>query len=75
VPFSPRLRWRLDTAIANIALPAIAADLHADPADVIWVVNVYQVAMAATLLPLAVLGEVVGRYRTEAPFQRFSAVG
>lgn len=26
----------LDTAIANIALPAIAADLHVGPADVIW---------------------------------------
>jgi DHA2 family multidrug resistance protein-like MFS transporter len=53
----------LDTAIANIALPAIAADLHANPADVIWVVNVYQIAMVATLLPLAALGEVVGRHR------------
>ena len=35
----------LDTAIANIALPAIAADLHASPANVIWVVNVYRIAM------------------------------
>lgn len=53
----------LDTAIANIALPAIAVDLHASPADVIWVVNVYQIAMVATLLPLAALGEVVGHRR------------
>jgi MFS transporter, DHA2 family, multidrug resistance protein len=53
----------LDTAIANIALPAIAADLHATPADVIWVVNVYQIAMVATLLPLAALGEIVGHQR------------
>jgi hypothetical protein len=30
----------LDTAIANIALPAIAADLHVSAADVVWVVNV-----------------------------------
>jgi hypothetical protein len=30
----------LDTAIANIALPVIAVDLHASPTDVIWVVNV-----------------------------------
>ena len=30
----------LDTAIANIALPAIAADLHVSPADVVWVVTV-----------------------------------
>ena len=42
----------LDTAIANIALPAIAADLHVNAAGVIWVVNVYQIALVATLLPL-----------------------
>src|SRR5258705_4624028 len=53
----------LDTAIANIALPAIATDLHASPADVIWVVNVYQIALVATLLPLAALGEIVGHHR------------
>src|SRR3984893_5621848 len=53
----------LDTAIANIALPAIAADLHASPSDVIWVVNVYQISLVATLLPLAALGEIVGHQR------------
>jgi DHA2 family multidrug resistance protein-like MFS transporter len=53
----------LDTAIANTALPAIAADLHVGPADVIWVVNVYQIALVATLLPLAALGEIVGHRR------------
>jgi DHA2 family multidrug resistance protein-like MFS transporter len=53
----------LDTTIANIALPAIAADLHASPANVIWVVNVYPIALIATLLPLAALGEIVGHRR------------
>ncbi len=53
----------LDTAIANIALPAIAADLRVSPADVIWVVNVYQIALVATLLPLGALGEIVGHER------------
>ncbi len=53
----------LDTAIANVALPAIAADLNVGPADVIWVVNVYQIALVATLLPLAALGEIVGHHR------------
>ena len=53
----------LDTAIANIALPAMAADLGASPADVIWVVNVYQIALVATLLPLGALGEIVGHRR------------
>jgi len=53
----------LDTAIANIALPAIAADLDVSPADVVWVVNVYQIALVATLLPLGALGEIVGHRR------------
>ncbi len=53
----------LDTAIANIALPAIAADLHVSPADAVWVVNVYQIALVATLLPLGALGEIVGHQR------------
>ena len=53
----------LDTAIANIALPAIAADLHVSPADVVWVVNIYQIALVATLLPLGALGEIVGHQR------------
>jgi MFS transporter, DHA2 family, multidrug resistance protein len=53
----------LDTAIANIALPAIAADLGVSPAEVVWVVNVYQIALVATLLPLGALGEIVGHQR------------
>jgi DHA2 family multidrug resistance protein-like MFS transporter len=53
----------LDTAIANIALPAIAGDLRASPADVVWVVNIYQIALVATLLPLGALGEIVGHRR------------
>lgn len=53
----------LDTAIANIALPAIAADLHVSPAEVVWVVNIYQIALVATLLPLGALGEIVGHER------------
>jgi DHA2 family multidrug resistance protein-like MFS transporter len=50
----------LDTAIANTALPAIAADLRASPATSIWIVNAYQMAIVATLLPFAALGDLWG---------------
>lgn len=53
----------LDTAIANTALPAIADQLHTSPAASVWIINVYQLAMVATLLPLAALGEVIGYRR------------
>ena len=53
----------LDTAIANTALPAIAADLNASPAASVWVINAYQLAAVATLLPLAALGGIIGHRR------------
>jgi len=53
----------LDTAIANVALPAISANLRVSPAEAVWVVNVYQIALVATLLPLGALGEIVGHQR------------
>jgi DHA2 family multidrug resistance protein-like MFS transporter len=53
----------LGTVIANIALPAMAADLHVSPAEIVWVVNVYQIVIVATVLPLGALGEIVGHQR------------
>ncbi|HEY4067647.1 MAG TPA: MFS transporter [Burkholderiaceae bacterium] len=53
----------LDTAIANTALPTIAADLHASPAASVWVINAFQLAVVATVLPLAALGDIIGHRR------------
>jgi len=53
----------LDTAIANTALPTIAADLHSPAAAAIWIINAYQLAVVATMLPFAALGDVIGPRR------------
>lgn len=53
----------LDTAIANTALPALAQQLHASASASVWIVNIYQLAMVATLLPFAALGESIGYRR------------
>ena len=53
----------LDSSVANIALPSIARQLHATPAESIWVINAYQLTVVVTLLPLASLGERVGYRR------------
>jgi MFS transporter, DHA2 family, multidrug resistance protein len=58
----------LDSSIANVALPSIARDFHVSEAASIWVINAYQIAILATLLPLAALGEIVG-------YRRVSQVG
>jgi MFS transporter, DHA2 family, multidrug resistance protein len=53
----------LDGSIANVALPTIARDLRAEPADSVWVVNAYQLVITMLMLPLASLGEIVGYRR------------
>jgi DHA2 family multidrug resistance protein-like MFS transporter len=53
----------LDGAIANVALPTIAGELHASAASSIWIVNAYQLAITVTLLPLAALGDRLGYRR------------
>jgi DHA2 family multidrug resistance protein-like MFS transporter len=50
----------LDTAIANTALPTIADDLGVSAGASVWIINAYQLAMAAALLPLAAYGDIVG---------------
>jgi MFS transporter, DHA2 family, multidrug resistance protein len=53
----------LSTAIANIALPAMARELHTTASASIWVVNAYQLAVTVTLLPAAALGDIAGYRR------------
>ena len=53
----------LDGTIANTALPTIARDLHASPAESIWVVNGFQLAVTASLLSFAALGQLRGPSR------------
>ena len=47
----------LDQSIANTALPAIGASLQRSPAESVWVIHAYQLAVVAMLLPLASLGD------------------
>ncbi|CAN7730127.1 MFS transporter [Cupriavidus necator] len=53
----------LDGSIANIALPSISRELHADPSSTIWVVNAYQLTVTVCLLPLSSLGDILGYKR------------
>src|SRR5256886_8672482 len=53
----------LDSSIVNVALPTIGRDFRVSAAASIWVINAYQIAILAALLPLAALGEIVGYKR------------
>ena len=58
----------LDVTMANVALPAIAADLGIEPRKVVWVMIAYNVTMLVTLLPLSALAERIG-------FRRMFVIG
>lgn len=53
----------LDGAIANVALPTIAADVHVSPHDSVSIINAYQIAVIVLLLPMSSLGEIYGYKR------------
>ena len=50
----------IDLAVVNTALPSIQADLHADPADLQWVVIGYGVFVAGFLLLGGRMGDLAG---------------
>src|SRR4051812_14513380 len=53
----------LDSSIANVALPTIARGLDVSAAVSIWIINAYQLAITALLLPFAALGDRIGYRR------------
>lgn len=53
----------LDGTIANVALPTIAQELQASPAESIWIINAYQLAIIISLLSFSFLGEMWGYRR------------
>jgi DHA2 family multidrug resistance protein-like MFS transporter len=65
----------LDSSIANIALPTIAAELKAPASLSIWVINAYQLAITALLLPLSALGDRIGYRRVYLPGLAIFIVG
>ena len=53
----------LGSALPDIALPMIATDLRVTPAESVWVINAYQIAVTISLLPCSSLGDIYGYRR------------
>jgi EmrB/QacA subfamily drug resistance transporter len=53
----------IDSTVVNVALPALQTALHADLADIQWVVESYALFLAALLLIGGSLGDLYGRRR------------
>jgi len=50
----------LDSVIAGVAVPSIAADLDISPTQSVWIISTYLIATAAALLPFSSLGDIKG---------------
>ena len=53
----------IDGAIATVALPTIARDLHVDGSAAVLVVTVYQLVLLTTMLPCSAIGDRIGLKR------------
>jgi MFS family permease len=51
----------LDLTVLNLALPTLAAALHASTSDLQWIVDSYRLVLAAMMLPAGLLGDRFGR--------------
>ncbi|HUA46030.1 MAG TPA: MFS transporter [Solirubrobacteraceae bacterium] len=54
----------LDVSVVNVALPRMSIDLHASLSTLEWVVDAYALALAALLMLVGSVSDVVGRKRT-----------
>jgi EmrB/QacA subfamily drug resistance transporter len=54
----------LNNNILNVALPAIASNLHASSSQLQWIVDAYILIFAALLLTMGSLGDKLGRKRS-----------
>lgn len=53
----------MDATIVNVAIPAIRTDLHASPAQMQWVVDIYTLVLASLLMLSGATGDRFGRRR------------
>jgi EmrB/QacA subfamily drug resistance transporter len=53
----------VDGSVVNVALPAIANDLHASPSTLSWTINAYLLPLGALILLGGALGDHFGRRR------------
>jgi DHA2 family multidrug resistance protein-like MFS transporter len=51
----------LDLTVLSLALPTIAADMHATTGDLQWITDSYSLVIAALILPAGLLGDRYGR--------------
>jgi MFS family permease len=60
----------LDGTVLSVALPTLAADLHATTSQLQWFLASYTLVLAAAVLPGGLLGDRFGRRHVPGPSDR-----
>ncbi|MEK9803622.1 MAG: MFS transporter, partial [Curvibacter sp.] len=55
--------YAMDLTVLNLALPAISADLHPTPSQLLWMIDIYGFLVAGFLITMGTLGDRIGRRR------------
>jgi len=63
VLFLPTLLVAVDNTVLSFALPAISAALAPSATELLWIVDVYPLALAGLLVTMGTLGDRIGRRR------------
>ncbi|WP_018024664.1 MFS transporter [Corynebacterium ulceribovis] len=53
----------IDMTVLNVAVPAVTADLNPTGAEMLWMVDIYALAIAGLLITFGTLGDHIGRKR------------
>ncbi|MFJ8696865.1 MFS transporter [Streptomyces roseolilacinus] len=53
----------IDLTVLHVAVPSMSRDLQPSPAQLLWIVDVYSLALAALLVTCGTLGDRIGRRR------------
>ncbi|MBS3849773.1 MFS transporter [Devosia sp. BSSL-BM10] len=53
----------MDGVSVNVALPTLSSEFGITASTSVWAVNVYQLAVVTSLLPIAAMGDIVGHRR------------
>lgn len=59
----PALLLSLDLTVLNLAIPKLTAELRPSGAQLLWILNIYPLTLAALLIPMGALGDRIGRRR------------
>ena len=57
------LLYAMDLTVLNLTVPALSADLHPTPTELLWIADVYGFVTAGLLVTMGTVGDRIGRRR------------